>query len=107
MRNVKTERVRQECYLSLIQLRVSVIVTVYSKCCTKEAFEGFGDFKTGGHLICTVKYANDLVLLCKEETAQLGMTDRLIQVGRHYGMETNVEKTTVMRIKNKPTQYIL
>jgi hypothetical protein len=100
-RNVKTERVRQECYLSLIQL------TVYSKWCTKEAFEGFGDFKTGGHVICTVKYADDLVLLCEEGTAQLGMTDRLLQVGRHYGMETNVEKTMVVRIKNKPTQYTL
>jgi len=54
-----------------------------------------------------VKYADDLVLLCREETAQLGTTDRLLQVGRHYGMETNVEKTTVMRIKNKLTQYTL
>jgi hypothetical protein len=35
------------------------------------------------------------------------MTDRLLQVGRHYGMETNVEKTMAMRIKNKPTQYTL
>ena len=96
-----TERVRRECCLSLIQFKL------YSKCHTKEAFEGFGDFKTGGHAICTVKYAYDLVLLCKEETAYQGMTDRLLQVGRHYGMKTNVEKTMVMRIKNKPTQNTL
>jgi len=54
-----------------------------------------------------VKYADDLVLLCKEETAQYGMTDRLIQVGKHYGMEMNVDRTMVMGIKNKPTQYTL
>ena len=33
----------------------------------KEALEGFGDFKIGGQIIHTVKYADDLVLLAKEE----------------------------------------
>jgi hypothetical protein len=30
--------------------------------------ESFGDLKIGGQVICTVKYADDLVLLAKEET---------------------------------------
>jgi hypothetical protein len=34
---------------------------------TKEAVEGFGDFKIGEQVIRTVKYADDLVLLAKEE----------------------------------------
>jgi hypothetical protein len=33
----------------------------------KEALEGFGDFKMGGQIIHNVKYADDLVLLAKEE----------------------------------------
>ena len=33
---------------------------------TKEALEGLGDFKIGGQIIHTVKYADDLVLLAKE-----------------------------------------
>jgi len=33
----------------------------------KEASEGFGGFKTGGQVICAVIYADDLVLLGKEE----------------------------------------
>jgi hypothetical protein len=36
---------------------------------TKKGLEGFGDFKIGGKVIRTVKYADDLVLLAKEETA--------------------------------------
>jgi hypothetical protein len=36
-----------------------------------------------------VKYADDLVLLAKEEN---GVIDRLIDFGRRYGMEMNVEK---------------
>ena len=36
---------------------------LYSEYLTKEALEGLGDFKTGGQIIHTVKYADDLVLL--------------------------------------------
>jgi hypothetical protein len=43
---------------------------------TKEALEGFGDFKTG-QLIRTVKYADDLVLLAKEEMVLQSMFDIL------------------------------
>jgi hypothetical protein len=34
----------------------------------KEALEGFGNFKIGGQVIRTMKYANKLVLLAKKET---------------------------------------
>jgi hypothetical protein len=44
---------------------------------TKKALEGSGDFKIG-QVICTVKYADDLVVLAKEGRALEGMTDRLI-----------------------------
>jgi len=39
---------------------------VYSECLTEEALEGCEDFKIGGQIIHTVKYADDLVLLAKE-----------------------------------------
>jgi hypothetical protein len=32
------------------------------------------------------------VLLAREEKVLQGMTDRLIEIGRFYGMEINVEK---------------
>jgi hypothetical protein len=31
------------------------------------------------------------------------MTDKVIEIGRCYGMEMNVEKTKVMRISRRPT----
>jgi len=52
---------RQGCCLS------PILFNLYSECLTKEALEGFGDFKIGGQIINTVKYADDLVLLAKEE----------------------------------------
>jgi hypothetical protein len=49
-----------------------------------------------------VKYADDLVLLAREETMLQGMIDRLIEIGRCYGMEMNVKKIKVMRISRHP-----
>ena len=48
-----------------------------------------------------MKYADELVLMAKEETVLQGMIDKLIETGRYYGMEINVEKTKVMRISRQ------
>jgi hypothetical protein len=43
------------------------------------------------------------VLLAKEETVPQGITDRLTEIGRRYGMEMNVQKTKVMIISRQPS----
>jgi len=43
-------------------------------------------------IIQTVKYADDLVLMAKEEKVLQGMIDKLIKIGSCYDMEMNVEK---------------
>ena len=63
--------------------------------------DGFGDFKISGQIIHTVKYADDLALLAKEEKVLQAMIDKLIEIRRCYGMELNVEKTKVMRISRQ------
>jgi methyl coenzyme M reductase subunit D len=42
------------------------------------------------------------VLLAKEEKVLQDMIDKLIEIGRCYGTEMNVEKTKVMRISRQP-----
>ena len=49
-----------------------------------------------------MKYADGLVALAKEEKVLQDMIDKLIEIGRCYGMEMNVEKTKVMRISRQP-----
>jgi len=75
-----------------------ILFNLYSESLTKGALDGFGDFKIGGQIIQTVKYADDIVIMAKEETVLQGMIDKLIKIGRCYGVEMNVEKTKLMRI---------
>ena len=75
-----------------------VLFNLCSECLTKEALDGSGDFNIGGQIFQTVKYAHELVLKAKEGKVLQDMVDKLIEVGRCYGVEINVEKTKVMRI---------
>ena len=50
-----------------------------------------------------MKYADALELMAKEEMVLHGMIDKLIEIGRSYDMEMNVEKTKVMRISRQPS----
>jgi len=95
--------VRQGCCLS------PILFNLYSEYLTKEALDGLGDFKIGGQIIHTVKYADDLVLLANEEKVLQDMIDKIIEIGRCYGMEMNVEKTKVMRISRQrfPVKIII
>jgi hypothetical protein len=82
---------------------LSYLIILFNLCSEyliNEALEGFGDFRIGGQVICTVKYADVLVLLAKEEMVLQVMTDRLIEIGRCYG-------TKVMRISGNCSSYRL
>jgi hypothetical protein len=90
--------VRQGCCLSRI------LFNLYNECLPKEALEGFEDYKIGGQIIHTVKYAYDRVLLAKEGKVLQDILidilidiiiDILIEIGRCSGMEMNVEKKLI------------
>ena len=90
--------VKQGCCLS------PILFNLYSECLTKEALDGLGDLSIGGQIIQTVKYADDLVLVAKEDTVLQSMIVKLIEIERCYGMEMNMEKTKVMVIYRQPLQ---
>jgi hypothetical protein len=60
-----------------------IIFNLYSECLNSEALERSGDFKMG-QVIRSVKYADELVLLAKEETVLQGMINGIIENGNCY-----------------------
>ena len=64
---------------------------LYRKYITKETLEEYRYFKIG-QVICTEKYANDLVLLAKEETVLEGTIVRINEIGRCNAMEMKKKK---------------
>ena len=77
---------------------------MYSEYLNRDARESFGDFIIGGQVIRTVKYTVDLVLLAKKEVLLQVMIERLIiEIGRCYVLEINVEKTKVMGMSRQPS----
>ena len=70
-RLVKTgQEVRQGCCSS------PILINLYREYLTKEALAGFEDFKIGGQVIHTVKYADDMLLTWKEAMLQV-LVERL------------------------------
>jgi hypothetical protein len=74
-----------------------ILLNVQIEYSTKEYHEVFEDVKIG-QVMCTVKYADDLLLLTKEEAMLRGVTDRLTETGKCYRVEKKKKKTKIMRI---------
>jgi hypothetical protein len=79
-----------------------ILLNVYSEYLTKESLDVGGNFKIGGQIIHTLKYPDELVLLGKEEKLLQDMIDKIIEIGRCYGMEMNVGEAKIMIISRQP-----
>lgn len=66
-----------------------------------EGLEDLGTFKIGGRVIRLGKYADDLVLIVSTVEELQKMIDQLVEAGKNYGIEINVEKSKVMAISKE------
>jgi hypothetical protein len=78
-----------------------ILFNLCSECLTVGALGGFGELNIGGQIINSVKCADGLVLLVKGEMVLQDRIGKLIEIGRSYGMEMNVEKQK-LRISGQP-----
>ena len=88
--------VRQGCCLS------PILYNLYSECLTKKVL----DFNIRGQIIQTVKYADDLVLMAKEETVLRGMIDKLPYFSIDNARALSIQKRFKF-VKNEHARYTL
>ena len=67
----------------------------YEEYLMKEALTEVGDFKIAGRIINKFRFSDDTAIIAK---TQDDMVNRLVDTGRKYGMEINIEKSQVMRV---------
>ena len=64
----------------------------------KEALAKVGDFKIRGRIINKVRFQDDMTIIAKTQEELQDMVNRLVDTGRKYGMEININKSRVMRV---------
>ena len=57
----------------------------------KEALAEVRDFEIGGGIINKVRFADDTAIIAKTQEEPQDMVNRLVDDGRMYGMEINIE----------------
>ena len=64
----------------------------------KEASAEVRDFSIGERIINKARFADDTAVKAKTQEELQDMKNRLVDTGRKYGIETNIDKLQVMRV---------
>ena len=75
-----------------------ILFNQYGEYLMKEALPEVGDFKIRGRIINEVRFVDDMAIIAKTQEELQDMVNRLVDTGRKYGMEINIDKSLVTRI---------
>ena len=88
--------VRQGCSLS------PLLYNIYDEAMMREALEEVDQgVKVGGHLIKTIRFADDKAVTASSQRGLQLLMDNINRVTEEYGMKINIKKTKVMCIARK------
>jgi Reverse transcriptase (RNA-dependent DNA polymerase). len=75
-----------------------MLFNLYGEYLTKEAVAKSGDLKIGGRIINKVRFVDDTANIAKTQEELQNMVYRLVDTGRKYGIEINIDKSQVMKV---------
>ena len=65
----------------------------------RKGLEGHDEgVRVGGHLVQSIRYADDSSIVADTETGLQKLIDSVVNHAKNYGMKVNIVKTKVMRI---------
>ena len=64
-------------------------------------------YKIGGTIINKVRFADDTAIIAKIQEELQDMVNRLVNTGRKYGMEINIDKSQVMRVSRSNESWLI
>ena len=92
---------RQGCCLS------PLLFNIYAEAMLREALDQVDEgIRVGGHLIKTVRYADDQATVASSANGLQLMMDNMQETAREYGMKINAKKTKVMKISKQPGEQL-
>ena len=80
-----------------------ILVNIYSEAMLRDALSGVNkSIRVGGHLITTVRFADDQATLASSVKGLQLMMNKMQEGAGEYGMKINVKKTKVKKISKRP-----
>ena len=78
-------------------------MNIYSEAMLRDALSGVNEgIRVGGHLIKTVRFANDQATLARSVEGLQLMMGKMQESAGEYGMKINVKKIKVKKISKRP-----
>ena len=80
-----------------------ILVNIYSEALLRDALSGVNEgIRVGGHLIKTVRFADDQATLASSVKGLQLMMGKMQESAGEYDMKINVKKTKVKKISKRP-----
>ena len=80
-----------------------ILVNIYSEAMLRDALSGVNEgIRVGGHLIKTVRFADDQATLASSVKGLQLMMGKMQESAGEYDMKINVKKTKVKKISKRP-----
>ena len=80
-----------------------ILVNIYSEALLRDALSGVNEgIRVGGHLIKTVRFADDQATLASSVKGLQLMMGKMQESAEEYDMKINVKKTKVKKISKRP-----
>jgi Reverse transcriptase (RNA-dependent DNA polymerase). len=66
-----------------------------------EVLVEMGNFNIGSNIISKVRFKDDTAIIAKTHVELQNMVNRLVDTGRKYGIQINVDRVQVMRVSRR------